>query len=118
MSVTFDDLLAQVAKCEMKTVAVAVAQDTPVLEAVKVAKERKIANAILESVGPITPGKDFAISERPDLYELNSTNSIAVYVEVEFHDNVTGAKWIINNSQKAGEAIAKGVCDYYKVKFI
>ena len=78
----------------------------------------KIANAILDSVGPITPGKDFAISERPDLYELNSTNSIAVYVEVEFHDNVTGAKWIINNSQKAGEAIAKGICDYYKVEFI
>ena len=47
MSVTFDDLLAQVAKCEMKTVAVAVAQDTPVLEAVKAAKERNIANAIL-----------------------------------------------------------------------
>ena len=47
MSVTFDDLLANVAKCEMKTVAVAVAQDTPVLEAVKAAKERNIANAIL-----------------------------------------------------------------------
>lgn len=78
----------------------------------------KAANAILNSVGPITPGDDFAIIERPGLYELNSTNGCAVYVEVEYHDNVTGAKWIINNSKKAGEAIAKGVCDYYKVNFI
>lgn len=78
----------------------------------------KAANAILDSLGPITPGKDFAISERPDLYELNSTDGYGVYIEVEFHDNLTGAKWIINNSQKAGEAIAKGICDYYNVKFV
>lgn len=78
----------------------------------------KAANFILDSLGPITPGKDFAITERPDLYELNSTDNSAVYIEVEFHDNVTGAKWIINNSKKAGEAIAKGICDYYKVDFV
>lgn len=47
MSKTFDDLLSRVNDCSMKTLSVAVAQDKAVLEAVKVAKERKIADAIL-----------------------------------------------------------------------
>lgn len=77
----------------------------------------KAAQAMLNAVGPITPGDDFAIMERPDLRELNSINAISVYVEVEFHDTVAGAKWIINNTKPAGEAIAKGVCDYYNINF-
>lgn len=47
MSKNFDDLLAKVSSCSKKKVAVAVAQDKPVLEAVKAAKERNIADAIL-----------------------------------------------------------------------
>ncbi len=47
MSKTFTDLIARVNDCPVKTVAVAVAQDSAVLEAVVAARERKIANAIL-----------------------------------------------------------------------
>lgn len=47
MSKNFDDLLEKVKKSSKKTVAVAVAQDSPVLEAIKAAKERGIADAIL-----------------------------------------------------------------------
>lgn len=47
MSKTFADLIARVNDCGMKTVSVAVAQDSAVLEAVAAARERKIANAIL-----------------------------------------------------------------------
>ncbi len=47
MSKSFEDLLAKVAKCSKKTVSVACAQDKPVLEAVKAAKEKGIADAIL-----------------------------------------------------------------------
>lgn len=43
----FDSLLAKVAECPIKKVAVACAQDEPVLEAVKIARERNIAEAIL-----------------------------------------------------------------------
>ena len=46
MSKNFDDLLKKVNGCAKKKVAVAVAQDEPVLEAVKAAKERGIADAI------------------------------------------------------------------------
>lgn len=44
---SFDKLLAKVSECSRKKVAVAVAQDEPVLEAVREAKERRIADAIL-----------------------------------------------------------------------
>ena len=47
MTKNFDDILTMVKSCSMKKVAVAVAQDENVLEAVKVAKERGIADSIL-----------------------------------------------------------------------
>lgn len=47
MSKNFDDLLSRVKECERKKVAVAVAQDEPVLEAIKEAKDDGIADAIL-----------------------------------------------------------------------
>lgn len=47
MSKTFDELLKQLHDCKMKKIAVSVAQDGPVLEAIKAAKERNIADAIL-----------------------------------------------------------------------
>lgn len=47
MSRGFNDLVAKAGTGAMKKVSVAVAQDAPVLEAVKAAKERNIADAIL-----------------------------------------------------------------------
>ncbi len=47
MSIMFNDIISKVTAVPTKTVAVACAEDTPVLEAVKAAKEKKIANAIL-----------------------------------------------------------------------
>ncbi len=47
MSKSFDQLLQKLSDCSKKKVAVAVAQDGPVLEAVKIAQEKGIAEAIL-----------------------------------------------------------------------
>lgn len=70
MSKGFDDLLSKVATYSRKKVAVAVAQDEPVLEAVKEAKERGIADAIL--VGDEEKIKEIATSIGMDLsgYEI------------------------------------------------
>lgn len=65
MSKGFDDLIAKVNDCSLKKVAVAVAQDAPVLEAVKAAKERNIADAIL--VGDEDKIKEVAASINMDL---------------------------------------------------
>ena len=43
----FDDIISRASSGKLKTISVAVAQDDAVLEAVKIAKERGIADAIL-----------------------------------------------------------------------
>lgn len=49
--------------------------------------------------------------------EINQTNAKCVYCECEFHDNAERAKWIINNTTKIGEAIAKGLCSAFGVTY-
>ena len=61
----FDDIVAKVKECGMKKVAVSVAQDSAVLEAVKEAKKRGIADAIL--VGDEAKIKEIAASIDMDL---------------------------------------------------
>lgn len=65
MSKTFADLIARVNECGVKKVAVAVAQDSAVLEAVKAAKERRIADAVL--VGNEKEIREIAASLSMDL---------------------------------------------------
>ena len=72
MSKTFSDLIAKVGECGMKKVAVAVAQDSAVLEAVKAAKERKIADAIL--VGDEAKIKKIAAELNIDLSDFEIIN--------------------------------------------
>lgn len=72
MSKTFADLIAKVNECGMKKVSVAVAQDSAVLEAVKAAKERNIADAIL--VGDEKKIRDIAASLNMDLSDFEIIN--------------------------------------------
>jgi N-acetylmuramoyl-L-alanine amidase len=75
------------------------------------------AECIYKAVSSITPGKTKrSIQVRKDLAELRDTSAVAVYVECEFHDNLAISKWIIENKQALGEAIAKGICEYYGVE--
>lgn len=78
----------------------------------------KAAKAIKAALDPVTPGKDYAIQVRNDLAELSQTKAIAVYCECEFHDTAVGAKFIIDHTSEIAEAIAKGVCNFYGVRYI
>lgn len=79
----------------------------------------KFAEPIYREVQAVTPGGiDYGIRENPGLAELNSTNAIAVYIEVDFHDNRDISKWLIENPRTVGEAIAKGVCEAYSVNYV
>lgn len=82
MSKGFDDIISKINECSMKTVSVAVAQDSAVLEAVKAAKERKIANAILvgdeEKIKAVADSihmdlADFTIIHEPDDIQASLT---------------------------------------------
>lgn len=75
MNKNFDDLLLKLKDCEKKRLAVAVAQDEPVLEAVKAAQERQIADAILvgdqEKISEISKKIDMDISKFEIVHEVD-----------------------------------------------
>lgn len=77
----------------------------------------KACKAIFDQLAPITPGKSESISVNADLYEVRVPAAPTAYTECEFHDSVEGAKWIVENTAKIGEAIAKGICNYLGVTY-
>ena len=67
----------------------------------------------------VTPGKSAEkLIEKPSFYEINSAKGITVYCECEFHDTKEGSDFIIKNTKLIGEAIAKGICDYYGISVL
>lgn len=81
------------------------------------AANKRADQALLGSVAPVSPGPDYTLRTNTSLAELNSTKAVAVYVEVEFHDTEDGTKWIIKNTKTIGEAICKGVCNYFDISY-
>ena len=67
MAKNFDELLSKVSSCSKKKLSVACAQDKAVLEAVKAAKERGIADSIL--VGDEAKIKE--ILDLPENYDVS-----------------------------------------------
>lgn len=76
MSKNFNELLSRLDNCTMKTVAVSVSQDNAVLKAVRAAKDKKIATAILVGDKAATEAiakennidiSDFEIIDEPDV---------------------------------------------------
>lgn len=78
----------------------------------------KIAKAIMKTLAPITPGTSDGISVQPQLYEISDSKAICVYLEIGFHDNPEEARWIIDHTEDIAEAIAKGLCNHYGVKYV
>ncbi|MBE5853519.1 MAG: phosphate butyryltransferase [Lachnospiraceae bacterium] len=95
MSKNFTDLLSQVSKCDKKKLSVAVAQDKAVLEAVKAAKERDIADAILV-------GDEAKIIEIGESLGMN----MADYTIINEPDNIAA-------SLKAVKLVHDGEADMY-----
>ena len=77
----------------------------------------KACKKIFECLAPITPGKSENIKVDSTLYEVRVPNAPTAYVECEFHDNPATAKWIIENTNAIGEAIARGICDYFNIEY-
>lgn len=78
----------------------------------------RAAKAIFDVLAPITPGQSESVTASPSLYEIKNTKAPCAYVECEFHDVASTSKWIIENTMTIGEAIAKGICNYYGVAYI
>lgn len=77
----------------------------------------KACKAIFARLAPITPGTSENIRVDASLYEVRVPSAPTAYIECEFHDNAEAAKWIVEHTEDIGEAIARGICDYFGVTF-
>jgi glutamine amidotransferase-like uncharacterized protein len=78
----------------------------------------KACKAVMATLAPITPGESDNIKAWPGLYEVGHSDAPTVYIEVAFHDNKEEATWIIDNTEQIGEAICKGICNYYGISYV
>lgn len=77
----------------------------------------KACKAIFDVLAPLTPGKSENITASPGLYEVKTPKAPTAYIEVDFHDVPDVAKWLIEHTEEIGEAICKGICNYYGVAY-
>ena len=78
----------------------------------------RAAQAIFNVLAPITPGVSEGVFEQRGWYEIKNTKAPCAYVECEFHDVPETAKWIVEHTKEIGDAIAKGICNFYGVAFV
>ena len=78
----------------------------------------KACKAVLDVLGPLTPGAPDVVRAYPALYEVKRPAATTVYIEVDFHDVPRVAEWIIANTTVIGETIAKGLCNALGVPFV
>jgi N-acetylmuramoyl-L-alanine amidase len=82
-------------------------------------KGEKLARAIYNELEKVTPTKDLGVRESNNhfgigkpLYETAYTHAPAALIEVDFHDNPEGAKWILENMNEIATAIVTGINNY------
>ena len=78
----------------------------------------RACRAVLDVLGPVTPGAPDVVRAYPALYEVKHPAAPTVYIEVDFHDVPRVAEWIIANTTVIGETIAKGLCAALGVEFV
>ena len=77
----------------------------------------KACKAIFNVLAPFTPGTSESIRPDPSLYEVRVPSAPTAYVEVDFHDVPSVAKWIIEHTTEIGEKIAEGICSYFGIAY-
>ena len=78
----------------------------------------RACKAMLDVLGPVTPGSPDVVRAYPALYEVKYPVATTVYIETDFHDVPRIAQWIIDNTELLGETIAKGLCAALGVPFV
>lgn len=76
----------------------------------------RLAQAIYKEIEKIypNPSEGRGVLYTTSLYEVVRTLAPATLLEVAFHDNEEDAKWIINNIESIGKAIAIGINNYFQ----
>lgn len=81
-------------------------------------EHKKVGDCVLKHLAPVTIGdNNEGLVKNTSFYEIKNAKGLTVYIEAEFHDTKKGSDFIINNTHVIAEAIARGICEYYGVKF-
>lgn len=80
-------------------------------------KGYQCAKKVFAKLSPVTPGTSESVSTA-DFYEIMYANAPTVYIESEFHDVPSVAKWIIEHINDIAEAICVGICEHFGVKYV
>lgn len=79
---------------------------------------RELAECVYNKVSQLTPAEDRGVVNGAEgssyTYEIAEVKAPDCLIEVEFHNNIGGANWIIENTDELGKAIADGITDYIK----
>ncbi len=85
------------------------------------AQSQALAQAIYTPVSTLTDRDDNglidATSGETYYQEIASNHSPCCIIEVEFHDTVTVAQWILDNEDEIADSIAQGICSYLGVTY-
>lgn len=82
-------------------------------------KSRQFGKCIMAALDTVYYGSTRSkIVETDSFYELKYPFAPAILPEIGFHDNVDDAKWIVNHVDQIAEALAKGICDYFKISYV
>ena len=84
----------------------------------KASKGYKAAHAIFDVLAPVTPGDSESVTVNASLYETRVPSAPTAYIEVDFHDVPEIATWLIESVEEIGEAICKGICNYFGKKYV
>jgi len=75
---------------------------------------QEIASLLVEEIAALGT-TDRGVKKTATLYETNHADADAVVLlEVDFHDNTDGAKWLIEHRKTIAQAIADAVVTYYE----
>lgn len=75
------------------------------------------SKSILDSLNDILPYKTRGLKDgSKSLYEIKSTTASASLLEILFHDEISQAKFIINNKYEIAYAIYEGIVSYFLKK--
>lgn len=78
----------------------------------------KAAQPICDELKKISPHGISRGVKTASYYEIKYTTALCTYIEVDFHDNADIARWIVENTTAIAEAICRGICTYFGVKYV
>lgn len=81
-------------------------------------RHKKYAQPVYDEIAAITVANESYGVRTANFYEIRKTTGLCLYVECEFHDNATDAKWIVDNATLIGESLCKGLCKAVGKKYV